>query len=75
MKSQAKRPSFSLRLFKNGRLVYESTFYRKSNLLRCIQGKIFELGYLKFSYSDGLTNECQFKDFDDARAVINFFTE
>lgn len=75
MKHVNKKSSISLRLFKNGQLVYESTFYKKLNLLRCIQGKIFEAGYLKFQYSDGLTNECLFSDFKDACEAVKFFSE
>jgi len=75
MKKQTKRLSISLWLFKNGRLVHKSTFYKKSHLLRCIQGKSWKFGVLKFNYGNGYCNECLFYSFEDTCAAVKIFTE
>lgn len=65
----------SIKLFKDGELIYSATFRRKTKLFDAIQVRNFDNGYFKIHYGDGLYNDCYFSDYGDLYDSIRLFTE
>ncbi len=69
------RLAIRLKLFKNDKLILDTTKYIKSRILRLVQVNLWSKAYLKVSYGNGYYNDGIYKNSKDIKQVLSQFTE